>query len=38
MIDDASVLHIVIVLFGCWGAGFGVGKAVAWTRKISQVA
>lgn len=38
MIDEASVVHIVAVLMGCWALGFGMGKAVAWTRAIRDVA
>lgn len=38
MIDQASVVYIVTVLMGCWATGFGMGKAVAWTRAIRDVA
>jgi hypothetical protein len=29
---------IFAAVMGCWALGFGVGKAVAWTRKIASVA
>lgn len=38
MIDAATVASVFGVLMGAWGLGFGVGKAVAWTRKIADVA
>jgi hypothetical protein len=37
MIDAATVGQIVAALMGCWGLGFGIGKSVAWTRKIVDV-
>ena len=38
MIDAAAIAQIFAVLMGSWGLGFGVGKAVAWVRKIAAVA
>jgi hypothetical protein len=38
MIDGDAIVQIFSALMGCWAMGFGIGKAVAWTRKISQVA
>ena len=37
MIDSVSVTQIISGLMLCWILGFGVGKAVAWTRKIADV-
>jgi hypothetical protein len=37
MIDSATVAQIVAALMACWALGFGVGKSVAWTRKIVDV-
>lgn len=37
MIDSVTVAQIVSGLMLCWITGFGVGKAVAWTRKIVDV-
>jgi len=36
MIDAQAVAQIFAALMGCWAMGFGVGKAVAWTRAISS--
>lgn len=38
MIDSATVAKIFTVLMGVWGMGYGVGKSVAWVRKIRDVA
>lgn len=38
MIDAAAVAQIFGALMGCWALGFGVGKSVAWTKKIASVA
>lgn len=37
MIDSATVAQIVATMMGCWALGFGIGKSVAWTRKIVDV-
>lgn len=37
MITVIVVSKIFAVYAGCWALGFGVGKSVAWTRKISSV-
>jgi len=34
----ASTAALVASLCVCWAMGFGVGKAVAWTRKLVDVA
>lgn len=38
VIDPTSIAAIVGAVFGCWAAGFGAGKLVAWTRHLSNVA
>lgn len=38
MIDAQTVGWIIASVMGCWASGFGVGKAVAWTRAIRSVA
>lgn len=38
MIDQASIAVIVGAVIGCWGSGFAVGKLVAWTRHLQNVA
>lgn len=38
MIDQASITVIVGAVLGCWATGYGVGKLVAWTKKIQSVA
>lgn len=38
MIDAASIAKVFTVLMGLWAMGFGIGKAVAWIRKIADVA
>jgi hypothetical protein len=38
MIDSQSVASIVATMMTCWALGFGVGKSVAWVRKIQDVA
>lgn len=38
MIDTASVSYLIAGLLGCWAFGFGVGKAVAFTRALRDVA
>ena len=37
MIDAATIGQIVAALMGCWAMGFGIGKSVAWVRKITDV-
>ena len=37
MIDSVAVAQIVAALMGCWATGFGIGKSVAWVRKITDV-
>lgn len=38
MIDATAVTYLIAGLFGCWACGFGVGKAVAFTRALRDVA
>lgn len=38
MIDPQTVAWIIGTVMGCWLSGFGIGKAVAWTRAIRSVA
>ncbi len=38
MIATSVILKIFATYAGCWALGFGMGKAVAWTRKIQAVA
>lgn len=38
VIDELTVLKIFAVYAGCWALGFGMGKAVAWTKKIASIA
>jgi hypothetical protein len=38
VIDAIVITKIVVVYFGCWASGFGMGKAVAWTRALRTVA
>ena len=33
-ITAAAVIQIMGVAMGMWSLGYGVGQAVAWTRKI----
>ncbi len=37
MIDAQAISEIFGALLGCWALGYGVGKAVAWTRQIVNV-
>lgn len=37
-IDAAAVATIVGACMTAWALGFGLGKAVAWTRRIASVA
>lgn len=37
MISALVVAKIFAIYAGCWALGFGVGKAVAWTRKIASI-
>ena len=37
VIDTATVAQIVAALMACWAMGFGIGKSVAWVRKIVDV-
>jgi hypothetical protein len=37
-IDTAAVAAIFGALMGFWALGYGVGCAVAWTRRIRDVA
>lgn len=38
VIDELTVIKIFAVYAGCWALGFGMGKAVAWTKKIASIA
>jgi hypothetical protein len=38
VIDSYMAGYVVGWMMGMWSLGFGVGKAVAWTRKIADVA
>ena len=37
-IDAAAVAAIFAMVMGMWAIGFGVGKAVAWTRALRSAA
>lgn len=37
MIDTVTIAQIIAALMGCWAMGFGIGKSVAWTRRIADV-
>lgn len=37
-ISEAAVVAIFAVLMGLWALGFGLGKAVAWTRALRSAA
>lgn len=38
VIDGLAVAAIFSTLMGCWALGFGIGKSVAWVRRIAGVA
>lgn len=38
VIDGIAVAAIFNTLMGCWALGFGIGKSVAWVRRIAGVA
>lgn len=38
MISSVVIVKIFVTYAGLWALGFGVGKSVAWTRRISSVA
>lgn len=37
VIDSATVAQILAVLMGCWAMGYGIGKTVAFVRKMGTV-
>lgn len=38
MIDAVMVAKVITSLATCWAIGFGMGNAVAWVRKLRDVA
>jgi len=38
VIDSAAIAQIFASMISCWAFGFFAGKAVAWTRALSNAA
>jgi hypothetical protein len=37
MIGLLAIAKVFAALMGCWALGFGIGKSVAWTKRIASV-